>query len=135
MQNGSPLMVMTVLLASAVPLAGSAWANPLSGADIQSDIVGRQIFLAAPFGGEFPLNYRSNGIVDGSGEALGLGRFIKPSDRGKWWVRGDQLCQQFETWYDGARLCFKLTRLGPNKLRWERDNGDIGTARIGSKLN
>jgi hypothetical protein len=112
-----------------------AEASQLSGDDIRSSIVGRRIFLATPFGGEFPLNYRRNGVVDGDGEALGLGRFIKPSDQGRWWVRGDRLCQQFSTWYRGARLCFELTRIGPNQLRWVRDNGQSGTARIGGALD
>lgn len=129
MRNRKTLVFIALLVAT------PAAANQLSGADIQAEIVGRQIFLAAPLGGEFPLNYRRNGVIDGSGEALGLGRFIKPSDRGKWWVRGDRLCQQFETWYNGTQLCFTLTRLGPTKLRWVRDNGESGTARIGAKLN
>lgn len=129
MRNGQTVMLMAFLVAT------PAAANQLSGTDIQAEIVGRQIFLAAPLGGEFPLNYRRNGVVDGTGEALGLGRFVKPSDTGKWWVRGDLLCQRFETWYNGAQLCFTLTRLGPNKLRWLRDNGESGTARIGARLN
>jgi hypothetical protein len=129
MRHGQIVVFMTLLLAT------PAAANQLSGADIQAEIVGRQIFLAAPLGGEFPLNYRSNGVVDGSGEALGLGRLFKPSDRGKWWVRGDRLCQKFENWYNGTQLCFTLTRTGPDKLRWVRDNGESGTARIGARLN
>ncbi len=45
----------------------------------------RQAHLSAtPFGGEFPLNYRRNGKVDGNGEALGLGRWVKPEDTGRW---------------------------------------------------
>ena len=73
--------------------------------------------------------FRSNG------EALGLGRFIKPSDKGRWWVSGDRLCQRFETWYNGQTLCFKLTRVGPDRLRWVRDNGESGIARIGALID
>ncbi|MGG7518384.1 hypothetical protein ACQ3G6_10910 [Allorhizobium undicola] len=105
-----------------------------SARDIQSDIIGRRVFLATPMGGEFPLNYRKGGVVDGDGEALGLGRFVKPDDTGKWWISGDRLCQRFTTWYKGAPMCFELYRTGDKNLRWIRDNGQKGTARIGQTL-
>lgn len=124
-------LLTLLVFAMALP----AQAATLTGGNIREDIVGRRIFLAAPAGGEFPLNYRSDGTVDGDGEALGLGRFIAPRDRGRWWIRGDRLCQQFRVWYDGAAMCFELTRTGPNRLRWVRDNGETGTARIGPPVN
>ena len=102
--------------------------------DIRDGIIGKRVFLAVPFGGEFPLNYRCGGRVDGSGEALGLGRFVKPEDRGRWWIDADRLCQKFETWYDGEPMCFELYRLDANRLRWIRNNGQTGTARIGPSL-
>ena len=115
-------LVAFAATALAVALAaanGAALADGLSGADIRRDIVGRTIYLSAPLGGEFPLNYRPNGLVDGDGQALGLGRFIKPADAGRWWVDGDRLCQQFHTWYEGSPMCFQLF------------NGEAGFARIG----
>lgn len=111
--------------------AVSASAEILGADSIKRDIVGRTIYLAVPLGGEFPLNYRTSGVVDGSGKALGLGRFIKPEDTGKWWIEGDKLCQKFSTWYKGAPMCFTLTRTGPKTLKWVRNNGEVGTARIG----
>lgn len=111
------------------PIAASA--EMMRADDIRKDIVGRTIYLAAPLGGEFPLNYRRSGVVDGDGKALGLGRFIQPQDRGKWWIEGDKLCQQFTKWYKGSPMCFTLTRTGPKKLKWVRNNGETGMARIG----
>ncbi len=113
-------------------LAGAAYANtPLQGDGIRQMVSGKRIYLAAPVGGEFPLYYRADGQVDGSGEAVGLGRFLKPKDKGRWWVKGDSLCQKWETWYEGRTICFTLTDLGGNRLRWVQDNGDTGVARIG----
>ncbi|MGE6740903.1 hypothetical protein ACQKGC_11565 [Allorhizobium pseudoryzae] len=112
----------------------SANQERISASDIRSDIIGKRIYLAAPLGGEFPLNYRTSGVVDGNGEALGLGRFVKPNDTGKWWIRGDRLCQQFTTWYKGAPMCFELYRTGDKTLKWIRDNGQTGTARIGGGI-
>lgn len=102
--------------------------------EIEGEIVGRRIFLAAPLGGEFPLNYRKSGGVDGDGEALGLGRFVKPNDTGTWWIESDRLCQQFRTWYDGRPMCFELHRVDEKKLKWIRNDGKTGIARIGPEL-
>lgn len=125
-------LIMLLTLAIVVP---SAMANErFTANDIKGEIIGKRIYLAVPFGGEFPLNYRPNGQVDGSGEALGLGRFAKPNDKGKWWINGDRLCQQFTSWYKGEPMCFELIRTGDKRLKWIRDNGQSGTARIGSSI-
>ncbi len=113
-------------------LAEPGQARELDADDIRELVTGRRIYLATPLGGEFPLYYRRDGRVDGSGEALGLGRFIRPTDTGRWWISGNRLCQQWQTWYDGRRMCFRLTDLGNNRVRWLQDNGDSGVARIGN---
>jgi hypothetical protein len=119
-------------LVAAFLLPVAAGASTLNGDDIRSKVTGKRIYLATPFGGEFPLFYRTDGRVDGSGEAVGLGRFVRPTDSGTWWVSGDRLCQRWKTWYDGQVMCFKLTNVGKNQLRWEQDNGDNGLARVGN---
>lgn len=122
--------------ASALILTNPANANQnlYDAAEIRQSVIGKRIYLAVPFGGEFPLNYRLDGQVDGSGEALGLGRLAKPSDTGRWWIDGNRLCQKFTTWYKGEPMCFELERITDNTLKWTRNNGQTGTARIGSSL-
>ena len=127
-------MRLFILAVAALAFATPSHASSFSGGEIRSDIIGHTVYLATPFGGEFPLNYRSNGSVDGDGEALGLGRWVQPKDTGRWWISGDQLCQQFDNWYNGTPMCFELTRTGSNTLRWLRDNGESGRARIGGQL-
>lgn len=105
--------------------------TPLSSKEIERTIEGKRIYLQTPFGGEFPLFYQRNGVVDGSGEALGLGRFMAPKDKGKWWVADNQLCQQWQEWYDGKKQCFILERIGETTLYWKRDDGLEGEARVG----
>lgn len=129
-----PLFAAIVSACLVMPQVAQASGEAYSAQDIQSMIIGKRIYLATPMGGEFPLNYRKNGVVDGSGEALGLGRFVKPEDTGKWWIKGDRLCQQFQTWYKGAPMCFELYKTGSKTLRWVRDNGQVGTARIGDGI-
>lgn len=121
------------LAATAFLLAATGGqARELADADIREKISGKRIYLAVPLGGEFPLFYRRDGRVDGSGEAVGLGRLARPTDSGRWWVSGNRLCQQWQTWYDGKRMCFQLIHLGGDRLRWNQDNGDTGVARIGN---
>ena len=51
----------------------------------------------------------------------------------RWFMRGDNLCQQFPTWYSGQRLCFSVQDLGNRRIRWKRDNGETGVARISER--
>jgi hypothetical protein len=108
----------------------AAASGALSGTEIEAAVVGKRIYLATPFGGEFPMNYRTDGRVDADGKALGLGTMVAPKDSGRWWVDGDKLCQQWRTWYDGKAFCFTLRQSGPTTLQWRRDDGMAGTARI-----
>ena len=105
--------------------------EPIIGKSISSIVAGRRIYLSVPFGGEFPLYYQKDGRVDGSGEAVGLGKFLSPTDSGKWWVENDKLCQQWSQWYHGKVFCFTLEKLPDNKLIWRRDDGYEGVARVG----
>jgi len=127
------LLCIAVMAATTASLQ-AAEESRYTSSDIKSEIIGKRIYLATPMGGEFPLNYRRSGVVDGSGEALGLGRFVKPSDTGKWWIDGDRLCQRFTTWYKGTPMCFELYKTGATNLKWIRNNGQVGTARIGQSL-
>ena len=126
-------MKLTVIALTGAALLSpiSAFAEQLKDSDIRSDIIGHTIYLAAPMGGEMPLTYHPSGMVDGTGQAVGLGKFIKPDDAGKWWIKSDQLCQQFKVWYSGAPMCFVLEKDGVGKVKWTRDNGQTGVARIG----
>jgi hypothetical protein len=120
-------------LVSALTVLSSAadTGDRMSKREIMREIAGKRIYLKVPLGGEFPLFYGRDGTVDGSGEALGLGRYMSPSDRGQWWVANDRLCQKWQEWYDGERQCFELTKAADGTLYWKRDDGLEGEARIG----
>lgn len=107
-----------------------AQAEQLSGNELKNLVNGKRIYLATPFGGEFPLNYKPSGRVTGDGTALGLGRFFAPRETGKWWVKGNNLCQQWPTWYNGKPSCFTIKKTGDKTLRWVRQDGMKGKARI-----
>ena len=114
------------LLATHAEASGEA----LSGDALKSFIGGKRIFLQVPLGGELPLTYRKNGRVDGTGEAAGLGKYMAPKDSGRWWVNGNQLCQKWQEWYDGKTFCFTVTKINDSRIRWVRDDGKSGIARV-----
>lgn len=114
-----------------LPFAGAAAnAEALAGQQLKSFISGKRIYLAVPLGGEIPLTYRAGGVVDGSGEAAGLGRYMTPKDKGRWWVNGNKLCQKWQQWYDGRTFCFTVAKLSDSRIRWVRDDGKSGVARV-----
>lgn len=121
---------VAVLALAGVLVGGAAHAS-MTTDEIKQTVNGKRIYLQTPLGGEFPLHYRTDGTVDGSGEAIGLGRMMRPKDSGRWWVSSNQLCQQWQTWYDGKQQCFVLERRSETMLYWKRDDGLEGEARIG----
>jgi len=124
----SILVLVSTLAACLAPAAASA--EQLAGSALKQFVAGKRVYLATPFGGEFPLNYKRTGVVTGDGTALGLGKFLAPKESGSWWVTGENLCQQWPTWYDGKPTCFKIRKTGERSLNWVRDDGRRGKARI-----
>lgn len=123
------LTASALALSLVLPVA-SGHSDDLAGDDLRQLVTGKRVYLATPFGGEFPLNYRSSGVVTGDGTAFGLGKLMAPKESGKWWVKDDQLCQQWPTWYDGKTTCFRISKTGGNSIEWLRDDGRQGKARI-----
>jgi hypothetical protein len=127
----APVGLLAALIAIAPAGFAVATGTQLAGDGLRQAVSGKRIYLAVPLGGEMPLFYRPDGRVDGSGDAVGLGRFLKPRDSGRWWVQGDRLCQKWQAWYEGRVFCFTVRDLGGNKIAWLRDDGEKGIARIG----
>lgn len=122
------LGIASLLAVSLAPVAANA--EQLAGSQLEQFVNGKRVYLATPFGGEFPLNYQPTGVVTGDGTALGLGKFFAPTETGRWWVKGENLCQQWPTWYDGKATCFQIRKTGERSLDWVRDDGRSGKARI-----
>jgi len=103
----------------------------LSGDALRTAVSGKTVFLKIS-GFELPIQYSSRGTMKGSMGmiAAAFSRGDGSSDTGKWWVADDQLCQKWHSWMDGETHCYKLSRNG-NAVRWVRDDGRSGTARIG----
>jgi len=58
---------------------------------------------------EFPITItvKSDGSIEGRSNN---GYY----DKGRWWLRGDTLCHQWESWFDGTRKCHGVIADGDN---------------------
>ncbi len=103
----------------------------LSGDALRTTVSGKTVFLKIS-GFELPIQYSSHGTMKGSMGtiAAAFSRGDGSSDTGKWWIAEDQLCQKWHSWMEGETYCYKLSQSG-SQVRWVRDDGRSGTARIG----
>ncbi len=112
-----------------IGLPALAHAELLAGEEITETIDGKRVVLElSSFGIDFSMFHRENGEVTGDGSGTDLGSYFAPKETGNWWVSGEKMCQQFPTWYDGKRLCFKLRKVTPKRCEWIREDGKRGTA-------
>ena len=128
MKFGAFVVTVGLALPATASLAEPA---TLAGDELRQAISGKTVFLNIS-GFELPIRYAANGRMSGkmSTIAASFSRGDGASDSGKWWVAGDQLCQQWSSWMDGKSYCYQLTREG-STVHWARNDGRSGTARIG----
>jgi hypothetical protein len=124
-------LILAAGIALPATAALSAESVTLAGDELRQAISGKTVYLKIS-GFELPINYASNGRMTGKmgTVAASFSRGDGASDSGKWWVQDDQLCQKWTSWMDGKQYCYKLSRNG-SSVRWVRNDGRSGTARIG----
>jgi hypothetical protein len=128
------MRIRALVLAAGIALPAlpaAAEAISLAGDELRQAISGKTVYLSLS-GFELPIRYSSDGRMSGKmgAVAASFSRGDGMSDRGKWWVANDQLCQKWTSWLEGQTYCFKLTRNG-SSVQWVRNDGRSGTARIG----
>jgi hypothetical protein len=129
------MKVGTLVIAMALTLLATAVRAELvtlSGDGLRNAISGKTVFLNIS-GFELPISYAANGRMSGKmgAVAASFARGDGAQDRGKWWVAGNQLCQQWSSWMEGKSYCYRLTREGAT-VHWVRNDGRSGTARVGN---
>ena len=77
-----------------------AAAEKLSGKELLRRIETGNIQIYTGSNYEFPVNiiFRANGSIEG----VSVNGYY---DQGRWWLRGDTLCHQWQAWFDGKRQC------------------------------
>lgn len=119
-------------LAFAAPLSETqAGEAALSGDGLRKAVSGKTVFLNIS-GFELPIQYSSRGTMKGSmgTVAAAFSRGDGSTDRGKWWIADDQLCQKWSSWMESRTYCYKFSLTGKT-VHWVRNDGRTGTARIG----
>lgn len=74
----------------------------------------RSLFADATFTGinQFGNDYVSN-LYDGgdmTGDAISPDGVLLESDTGRWWVKNDAWCREWDTWFGGYPACFKIVK-------------------------
>src|SRR5262245_1047794 len=125
------LLLTAALYALALGTALAAAPASLTGDELRKAVSGKTVYLRISVF-ELPIRYSPGGSMAGSMGAMAatVARGESASDRGKWWVSGNELCQRWSSWMEGKAYCYKLTRRG-NSVTWVRNDGHSGSARIG----
>jgi hypothetical protein len=123
-------IILPLLLAVAPLTAAYAGDEALAGVALQSAVAGKTIYINTPMG-EVPIRYSANGHVHGNTELALLDGESTAVDRGRWWVNDNKLCIRWRNWMEGATHCFTMHRINPTHVRWRREDGKSGVARLG----
>jgi len=107
-------------------LASANAADVVAADAVRPTIAGKTIQIATPVG-RVPVKFRPDGSMTGGSQGL-ASYAMSTSDRGRWWVAGNKLCQQWQSWFDKATHCFELRREGQT-LYWS-GSGRSGVATI-----
>jgi hypothetical protein len=125
------LTILAVLVCASAAQASES-GGFLSGHQLRSAVSGKTVYIQTPIGAEVPVRYRPNGTMSGnSGMQLAmLGGESVAKDNGQWWISRTELCQKWNNWSGGQSYCYRFQIEG-NRVRWVRNDGKTGTARLG----
>src|SRR5262245_12691456 len=103
------LVIAATCLCAAIAPAQS---SDLSGPQISGLLLaGATVEIDTPAGTKLPVRYGRDGKM--SGDAGGLAWYLgAPTDRGRWWVAGDQLCHKWMNWFNSEPQCLRLRKEG-----------------------
>ena len=78
--------------------------DKMTGAQITKRFAGATIYLQRP-NGQIQVTYKANGDLVGAGD-------YNLTDRGRWWVKENSLCRQWNRWRGGKEACFDIVIKG-----------------------
>lgn len=90
-----------------IALPANAGSSFISGKEMKARVAAGDVIVKSNPEYDFPveITLRADGTMDGRSEN---GYF----DIGRWWLRGDVLCHQWDSWFDGIRKCLGVTANG-----------------------
>jgi hypothetical protein len=109
-------------------MAVGARSADLSGEQIKDLLTGATVEIDTPLGTKLPVHCGRDGRL--LGEAGSLAWYLGgTTDRGRWWVVGDQVCLKWNRWLGSEPQCLRLRKEG-RLIRWRMRDGNSGTATI-----
>lgn len=119
------LMTVAACLCAMVVQAQSA---DLTGEQIKDLLADATVEINTPIGTKLPVHCGRDGKL--RGEAGDLAWYLGgATDRGRWWVAGDQVCFKWNRWFSSEPQCLRLRKEG-RIVRWRKQDGSSGTASI-----
>lgn len=104
-------------------------AGGLSGEELRRFVAGKTVHLDTAIG-TIPITYNDDGTLTGKVQNIALRAYLgSETDRGRWQVNGDKICQKFFRWLSGETACVAFRQEG-RRISWRRDDGMTGTATI-----
>lgn len=126
------LLIATFALLGNSPVFAADGGGALTGKELREAVSGKTVYIQTPIGAEIPIRYRPNGTMTGSSSrqlAMLAGEDVN-KDRGRWWVKGSQLCQKWQNWSEGRAYCYRFRATSGTHVHWSRADGQTGTARL-----
>ena len=120
--------IFSALIIAATVATAHAEPAALHGDALRQLAAGRTVHLHSPYG-VLPVSFNANGTLSGSASGTLAAYLGSTSDRGRWSVKGNRICQTFSKWFDGATHCLQVRQDG-RRIHWQRDDGLSGTATI-----
>ena len=84
-----------------ISVEGIAAARKLTGNEIRRTHSGHTFRFRASTGSTGEISYKSDGTMAGK-------KYSGASDAGKWWVKDDKFCRQWDKWSGGNWDCFQI---------------------------
>jgi hypothetical protein len=106
-------------------LAQAATADTLNGEQIRANLSGSKIVGVNDIGTPYALSLQRGGGLKGL-----MGAKNQFDDHGRWWVKDDKLCVQWELWLFAKPTCYGIELDGDQITRFQVDTRDV----IRSKL-
>ena len=94
--RGKSILIASIILAASASAAGEF----LTGEEVRNRLDKGNLALKTSADYEFPVAMTLK--PDGSMEGVSRNGYY---DVGRWWLRGDKLCHQWASWFDGLRKC------------------------------
>ena len=129
-KNAAGAVAIGAVLVAGCPAIGpAAAAELLTGAMLRQNLPGAQININTPLGSVIPVTYGKDGSLYGRAGAVAF--FLgSQTDRGKWWIEGSRLCQQWNTWFNGRKNCVRVYHHANNRVEWIDQDGEKGSGTI-----